>query len=217
MLSRDENIFLAKKLFVELVYNTAYIEGVNVTFPQTQAIIDGAIVNGVAVDDIETVLNLRDGWRYMLTMVEAPVTVEYLCSINAYVSRNQSLQWGVLRTGTIGISGTTWRPDPPVAAEVEEQLQPLLAQESPLDRATDFFCYAVRSQLFWDGNKRTSTIVASKILIEAGYGVLTIGKQQAVAFNEALLHLYDTADTGPLKTVLFDCIESRLETQHDAA
>ncbi len=60
MLTREQNIFLAKKTFVELVYNTAYIEGCNVTFPQTQTIIDGAVVNGVAVDDIQTVLNYED-------------------------------------------------------------------------------------------------------------------------------------------------------------
>ena len=42
MLTRQQNIFLAKKTFTELVFNTAYIEGCNVTFPQTQTIIDGA-------------------------------------------------------------------------------------------------------------------------------------------------------------------------------
>lgn len=51
MLTREQNIFLAKKNFVELVYNTAYIEGCNVTFPQTQTIIDGAVVNGITVDE----------------------------------------------------------------------------------------------------------------------------------------------------------------------
>ena len=53
-MDKKANIFLAKKLFTELVFNTAYIEGVNVTFPQTQAIIDGAIVNNVPVSDIQT-------------------------------------------------------------------------------------------------------------------------------------------------------------------
>lgn len=46
MLTRQQNIFLAKKTFTELVFNTAYIEGFNVTFSQTQTIIDGAVING---------------------------------------------------------------------------------------------------------------------------------------------------------------------------
>ena len=70
MMTREQNIFLAKKTFVELVYNTAYIEGCNVTFPQTQTIIDGAMVNGVTVDDIQTVLNLRDAWRFCIETVD---------------------------------------------------------------------------------------------------------------------------------------------------
>ncbi len=60
MMTREQNIFLAKKTFVELVYNTAYIEGCNVTFPQTQTIIDGAMVNGVQT----CALPICDGqWR----------------------------------------------------------------------------------------------------------------------------------------------------------
>ncbi len=46
MLTRQQNIFLAKKTFTELVFNTVYIEGCNVTFPQTQTIIDGVVING---------------------------------------------------------------------------------------------------------------------------------------------------------------------------
>lgn len=46
--TEKENVFMAKKLLAELIYNSAYIEGCNVTFPQTQTIIDGAVVNGVS-------------------------------------------------------------------------------------------------------------------------------------------------------------------------
>ena len=42
-MTKEQCAFLAKKLFTELVFNTAYMEGVNVTFPQTQAILDGDV------------------------------------------------------------------------------------------------------------------------------------------------------------------------------
>lgn len=103
MLTREQNLFLAKKTFVELVYNPAYIEGCNVTFPQTQTIIDGAVVNGVAVDDIQTVLNLRDAWKYCIENVDITIDLDYICRINEFVSRNESLQWGVLRNGKVGV------------------------------------------------------------------------------------------------------------------
>lgn len=208
MLTREENMFLAKKLFAELVYNTAYIEGANVTFPQTQTIIDGGIVNNVSVNDIQTVLNLRDGWRFVLNTIDIPVTLEYVCKVNEYVSRNESLQWGVLRTGTVGISGTDFQPAPQTAEAVEGELSRINSIAEPRERAIEYFCYAVRNQLFWDGNKRTSTIVASKILIEHGQGILSIDQKHAQAFNDGLLHYYDTNDNGQLVVALRECIKT---------
>ena len=38
-MDKKTTVFLAKKLFTELVFNTAYIEGVNVTFPQTTSFV----------------------------------------------------------------------------------------------------------------------------------------------------------------------------------
>lgn len=94
---------MAKKIFTELVFNTAYIEGCNVTFSQTQTIIDGAVVSGNSVDDIQTVLNLRDGWKFIINSIDEPLTLEYICRVNEYVSRNESIEWGVLRKGTVGV------------------------------------------------------------------------------------------------------------------
>ena len=55
-----------------------------------------------------------------------------------------------------------------------------------MERALEYFAYACKQHLFWDGNKRTSTMVASKILIESGEGILTIGKDHAEEFNRTL-------------------------------
>lgn len=207
-MTREENIFLAKKLFTELVFNTAYVEGVNVTFPQTQAILDGAVVNNIPVSDIQTVLNLRDAWKFCLDCLDEPLTLDCLCKINERVSRNESLNWGALRTGNVGISGTDYAPPVPQKNEVVSRLDEISKIKNAEEAATELFCYAVRSQLFWDGNKRTATIAASKLLIEAGAGVLTIGKSNALNFNETLLHYYNTNDKKPLKECLYQCIRT---------
>lgn len=207
-MTREENVFLAKKLFTELVFNTAYIEGVNVTFPQTQAILDGAVVNNIPVSDIQTVLNLRDAWRFCLETLDQPLTLEYICQLNGYISRNESLDWGHLRSGSVGISGTEYVPPVPDPGAVSSVIDSLAYSSNPKALALELFCYIVRSQLFWDGNKRTATIAASKVLISAGEGVLTIGKSDALGFNEALLHYYDTNESDPLKECLCQCIKT---------
>ena len=206
MMTREQNIFLAKKTFVELVYNTAYIEGCNVTFPQTQTIIDGAMVNGVTVDDIQTVLNLRDAWRFCIETVDAELTLGYICKINEYISRNESLQWGVLRNGRVGVGD--FIPCVPEKENVLKELERIGSIKEPVERALDYFAYGCKQQLFWDGNKRTSTIVASKILIEAGEGILTIGKENAEEFNTVLYNWYLKDELQPLKDCLGKCIRT---------
>lgn len=206
MLTREQNIFLAKKTFVELVYNTAYIEGCNVTFSQTQTIIDGAVVNGITVDDIQTVLNLRDAWKYCIENVDEKLDLDYICKINEFVSRNESLRWGVLRTGTVGVGDFT--PTIPVKENVLQELDRIGQIADPTEKALEYFAYACKQQLFWDGNKRTSTIVASKILIESGNGILTIGKVNAEEFNVTLDDWYLKNELQPLKECLRKCIKT---------
>lgn len=207
-MTREESAFVVHKLFAELVFNTAYIEGINVSLPQVQAILDGAIVNNVPVSDIETVLNLKDAWRFALKTLDTPLTLDYLCQMNEQVSRNKSLAWGVLRDGTVSISGTKYTPPVPKQEAAQKELERIASISGAQERALEAFCYLTRAQLFWDGNKRVATIVASKMLIEAGIGVLTIGKAKAREFNETLLHYYDTSDSGPLKQCLAGCIKT---------
>lgn len=206
MLTREQNIFLAKKTFTELVFNTAYIEGCNVTFPQTQTIIDGAVVSGISVDDIQTVLNLRDGWKFIISSIDEALTLEYICRVNEYVSRNESLEWGVLRKGTVGVG--EFIPTIPVKEDVLKEIDRINRINQPIDRALEYFAYACKQQLFWDGNKRTSTMVASKILIESGEGILTIGKDNAEEFNIALNNWYLKDELQPLKQCLNKCIKT---------
>lgn len=206
MLTRQQNVFLAKKTFTELVFNAAYIEGCNVTFPQTQTIIDGAVVNGVSVDDIQTVLNLRDGWKFIINSLEKPLTLEYICKVNEFVSRNESLEWGVLRSGKVGVG--EFIPTIPVRENVLKEIEKINKISDPVERSLEYFTYACKQQLFWDGNKRTSTMVASKILIESGNGLLTIDKDHAEEFNITLNNWYLKNELQPLKDCLRKCIKT---------
>lgn len=207
-ITKERNIILAKKYLATSIYRAAKIEGCNVTYPDTQTILAGAVVNNVSVDDIQTVLNLRDAYKFMLNTVDKPFSLEYVCKINEYVARNESLQWGILRTGNIGIGGTKWIPGIPDKAKVEEDINRIINILNPIDRALEYFSYAVRNQLFWDGNKRTSIIVANKILINNKCGILNITDDNLLEFNKTLLHFYDTDDNHPLRRCLKQSIFS---------
>jgi Fic family protein len=200
----EECVFLAKRNLVDNVYHSAKLEGCNVTFPETQTILDGVNVGSVTLDDIQTILNLRGAWRFVLSDLETPFDLEYICAINGYVSRNESLNWGKLRTGNVGISGTDYRPALPKADEASAALERLNSVTCITERAIEIFLWGCRSQLFWDGNKRTSAIAANAVLIRNGAGIFSVREKHLLEFNHLLLDYYNMGDSRTIKPFLYE-------------
>lgn len=207
-LSLKENIFLAKKVLVSSIYHSARLEGCNITFPDTQTILNGVSVGSLKMQDVEVVLNLRDAWKYVLDSIEKPLDLSYICKINSFVSRNESLDWGILRYGIVGISGTSYKPDIPKEDQVTKKIDSILTSEkTTTEKAMELFLWSCRSQLFWDGNKRTSIISANKLLISEGKGILIIEDKNLNEFNKKLTEFYNTNDYSKACRFLYDkCI-----------
>ncbi|GAA0453313.1 filamentation induced by cAMP protein fic [Alkalibacillus silvisoli] len=203
-LSLNENIFLAKKTLVENIYYAAKIEGVNVTFPQTKTILEGVSVSNLNMDDVQKILNLRNAWRYTLNHIEQPFVLEFIKKINEFVAYNESIDWGVLRYGNVGISGVNYQPTIPVESEVNKHIHDILSIPCVTERALTYMLWAMREQLFWDGNKRTSLIAANKILIKNGKGIITIEESKLEEFNERLTKFYETNDYSQIIYFLYD-------------
>ena len=205
-LTPEQSRFLAKKKWDENVYCGMRMENRAVTFPQTQTILNGVNVPNVRLDDIQAILNMRDAWRYLLDTLHMPVTLEYFCKLNEFIARNEALEWGRLRTGTVGISGTDYMPPVPEPEKVAMELSEIMLGENttPTEKALEIFTWGVRGQFFWDGNKRTSMTLANKILIAAGAGMLTITDKHMERFNVLLLDWYNTGDNKALKEFLYE-------------
>ncbi len=208
-LTLQQNIFLGKKTKYEIIYNLAKLEGCNITFPQTETILNGLSINGVKIEDIEKVLNLRNAWKYVLNNIEKPLTLQYMNKVNSFVAYNESLDWGILRYGEVGISGTTYKPTIPVENEVIKNIKNILqSDKSHTEKAIELMLYCSRTQLYWDGNKRTSSIIANKYLISKGCGVLTIPESLLVDFGILLTKFYNTNDMADIKKFLYEnCIQ----------
>lgn len=204
-LTPEQSIFLAKKKWDENVYCGMKMENRAVTFPQTRTILNGVNVPNVLIDDIQAILNMRDAWKFLLSTVNEPVTLEYMCKLNEYIARNESLEWGKLRTGTVGISGTEYVPPIPKQEQVEQELEEILNTDtSSTEKALSAFVWGTRGQFFWDGNIRTSLTLANKILITSGSGILTITDKYMEQFNTLLLDYYNTGKSGELKKFLYE-------------
>lgn len=204
-LTPEQSIFLAKKKWDENVYCGMKMENRAVTFSQTRTILNGVNVPNVLIDDIQAILNMRDAWKFLLSTVNEPVTLEYMCKLNEYIARNESLEWGKLRTGTVGISGTEYVPPIPKQEQVEQELEEILNTDtSSTEKALSAFVWGTRGQFFWDGNKRTSLTLANKLLVTSGAGILTITDKYMEQFNTFLLDYYNTGKSDELKNFLYE-------------
>lgn len=201
----EQSMFLAKKKWDENVYCGMRMENRAVTFPQTKTILQGINVPSVRLDDIQAILNMRDGWRFLLATTEQTVDLAYLCKLNDYIARGEALEWGKLRTGSVMISGTEYLPPVPSAEAVSRDLADILnADATATSKALELFAWGTRGQFFRDGNKRTSMTLANRILIAAGAGFLTIPDRYMERFNDLLVAYYNTGDSEKLTDFLYD-------------
>lgn len=141
----------------------------------------------------------------LLNTVNEEVTFEYWCKLNEYIARNEALEWGKLRTGTVGISGTDYVPPVPEKEKTIEELKNILSStsSSATDKALEAFTWGARGQFFWDGNKSTSLLLANKILVSSGAGIMTITDKYMEQFNSLLLDYYNTGEREDLKQFLY--------------
>ncbi len=93
-LTKEQNIFLAKKVLVSNIYNSAKLEGINTTYSDIQTILEGVNVPTLKLDEINCILNLRDAWKFTLSHIDTEINLDFICKINSFVSRNESLEWG---------------------------------------------------------------------------------------------------------------------------
>ena len=212
-LSLKENIFLAKKVLVAQIHNLSRFENCQTTLLQTEQIINGQNVASASLGDIQTILNLKRAYQYVMRYISdgLPVDIPLLKKINSIVAQEDSLAPGDFRTGTVGVTLVDGsRHTPPAMLEVD--VQNLLGQienrsNSTTETAIRSMLAFMRQQIFWDGNKRTATLFANAMLIEKGCGILEISELQMPEFNTKLSDFYRFGDDTEVATYLYqNCI-----------
>ena len=207
-LTLEQNIFLAKRNIIDNIYAGARMEEINVTFLQVKKILEGINVLNLKIDEIQCILNLRDAWKYVINNIKEEFNINFICKINELVARSESIEWGVLRSGNVQITGTEYIPDVPEEEVVKKQIAEILKIKNTTERAIEYMLYGMRSQLFWDGNKRTSMICANKIMIENGNGIIKVPDNKLEEFNTLLSEFYTSNDKVKIKQFIFaNCID----------
>lgn len=194
----EENILYAKRNVVDSIWKEANIEGIGVTFPDTREIFEGRTVKGLSVDDTVAINNLKHGWQFVFDTIDVPVDLSYIRQVNQLVGAGIVFDSGNLRMADVSIGGTRWKPEIPDYDTVKERVAQICATGAGEERALEMFSFLCRSQLFNDGNKRTAQLVANKMLIADGAGILAIPVEEKRRFEELLIDFYESGDRAAL-------------------
>ncbi len=206
-LTREQNVFIAKRNIVDYIWKSARLEGIGVTYPETQVIYDGGIVNGLTVDNIVKINNLKYAWQFILENDDINYDFKVLCYLHKLVCDKLVLDQdlGKLRSTPVNIGGTSWKPEFPFESKIKEDLEEILNQKekTKTEIAIEVMLYIMRSQIFIDGNKRVAMLFANKIMIDNGCGIISIAEENQPLFFEKLIKFYETGDNKDLKEWLY--------------
>ncbi|MGI0407000.1 hypothetical protein ACRE1U_06835 [Helicobacter himalayensis] len=149
---------------VDSIWKSANLEGIAVTFPETQMIVDGLSIANKTLDEITAIVNLKKEWEYLFATINEPINLNLIQDFNRLVGRDIVNRAGFLRNADVRISGTTYKPKPPIDYEVKETIADVLSGENKQDVALDLMLYLMRNQLFFEGNKRLLCLLQIKFL-----------------------------------------------------
>jgi len=206
---------LAIREIPSLVYDAVNLEGVAITLPEVQTILDGITVGGHKISDQNMVINQAAAWRRLIKMLDEdrfsfskPVALE----LHMIAGKEEAIEWGVFRSGNVTIAGADYLPPPPEKLE-ETWLQTELVvtqTDDIYDKAITAFLKMSRAQFFWDVNKRMGRFMMNGILLDRGFPVINVPARRQLEFNTLMLDFYETGLMDKMNTFLRSCMNTTI-------
>lgn len=204
----EDNVFLAKRNIIDIIWKSARLEGLNVTFPDTEAIYNGLVISNIEVNTVIAINNLKHAWQFVLDNIDYQLDYPYVCKINQFVCSNLISNAGFIRNYPMSIGGTRWKPELPIESKIKEEINDIMQIENPTDRAITMMLSLMRRQMFGDGNKRTGMLATNQIMISNGVGVISIPIELQREFSNLLVNCYETNDMIEINDFIYNsCIE----------
>lgn len=200
-----ENLDFARANMKANIYDQAVLEGVATSFPQTEEIIENGKISGMSAEDVQKILNLKHAWEFVLDrdVLQSESDYYILCHIAKLVNEGFYSDGGRIRGVPVRIGGTKYVPPLPIEIDVKDRIRSILSSgQEGIDIAVELCLYAMKTQIFIDGNKRASVIFANHYLIAHGQGFLVIPEEHVPEFKRLLVRYYEGEDIRVLREFL---------------
>lgn len=217
--SMSPNRAMAKQLAIRdipsLVCDAVNLEGLAMTLPEVQTILDGVTVGGHKISDQNMAINQADTWRYLFQMIEDGrfrFSKEIALELHAIAGKEEALEWRGFRRGYVAISGSGYEPPPAESLdEVWLGIEAELEQTADIyDQAIAAFLRMARAQFFGDANKRMGRFMMNGILLSEGYPIINVPAKRQQEFNTLMLDFYSTAEMSAMNRFLRSCLNEKI-------
>ena len=156
----------------------------------------------------ELLLHIQKHRQFILENEDIDYDFKFLCQIHKLTCDKLVLDQnlGRLRTTSVNIGGTSWKPNFPIESQIKEELEELLNQseKTKTEIAIEVMLWIMRRQMFIDGNKRVGMLFANKIMIDNGCGIITIAQENQSTFFEKLIKFYESGNKTDLKKWIYE-------------
>jgi Fic family protein len=194
---------LKQRFEIEMTYNSNAIEGNSLTLKETYLVInEGLTIKGKPLKDHLEAKNHQEALEYLYDLIEKDkkntFSENLIRSLNQIVQQNIDKEWaGRYRNRGVIIGGADHKP--PEALEIPELMQKLIAwvgdnkkKIHPVELASILHHRLVYIHPFFDGNGRTSRLVMNIILMQAGFPLVIVMKNDRKRYYRTL----SVADKG---------------------
>lgn len=205
-----------------IVWDAAKLEGSTFTLPEVQTLLDGVTVDGKRIEDQDLVLALRDAYNELHRRVAAGKFMpdkQTSDALHGLVARHEAIESGIFRgEGQVGgggdvrlstggiVDGRAHGAGGALLLQAFADLTDYIdGYRDPRMRALIYAAAATRHQFYFDGNKRTAKLMASGILMSAGYDAISVPYVRLYEQNVALDKLFETDDATAYMNLLADC------------
>ncbi len=213
--NRERALMLAQRSVSVFVYDAVRLEGINFTLPEVQTLLQGVTVGGHRLNDQQIAVNQGNAWKALFQMVREKhfeLSQACACALHAVAGKEEALEWGCFRSGSVLIAGTDY--EPPKAEELPHLFEKMVARiadfEDVYDQAIHLFLTMARCQFFYDVNKRMGRFMMNGHLLNNGYPAVNIPASRQLEFNELMIEFYETDNQTDMNSFVRTCLDQRV-------
>lgn len=221
-LEKEELKSLDNYFRIGFTYSSNALEGNTLTISETKILLeDGITVGGKPLKDCYEAVGHGDAYNFMLDLArqrDMTITEDSIKKLHQlFYQKLDAEKAGRYRMTQVYISGTDYIPPSPeevpqLMSHMVDQIRSSRTTLHPIELAAMAHKRLVDIHPFVDGNGRTARLLMNLILVNAGYGVVSIPPIWRNDYINALSASRRQGDMEPFSKLIAECV---IETERD--